>query len=316
MQNPRPPGGKGSRVASRGHALAGGFHPHQSHAGVADEFVESANGVAAPAHAGDHRIGQPAGVGYQLRPRFPPDDGLEIPHQHRIGMGPHRAADQVMGRLHIGDPVADGFVDGVFQSARAGVDGDDLGAQQPHPVHIEGLAHRVLGAHIDDALQAQHRAHGSRGHAVLPGAGFGNNAPLAHPLRQQALPQGIVDFVGAGMGQILPLQVDARPAAAPGQVFGIIQGGRTARVAPQQVVQAFRKSRVVLGGAVRPFQFGEGCHHRFGDELAPEIAEAAAGVGQPGMSSGPGCRLSGKRHSQVNPLASATIRRWPIWRWR
>jgi hypothetical protein len=53
---------------------------------------------------------------------------------------------------------------------------------------------------------------GGGGHAVLPGAGFGDDAPLAHALGEQALPEGVVDLVRAGVVEILALEDDARPA--------------------------------------------------------------------------------------------------------
>ena len=125
-----------------------------------------------------------------------------------------------MGSFHIRNPIPNGLVDGVFQGAGAGFHRKDFGGQQAHPKDIGGLAADVGGAHIDQALQAQHSADGGGGDPVLAGAGFGDNARLAHIFSQQGLAQGIVDFMGAGMGQILPFQVDFRPAAAAGQVGG------------------------------------------------------------------------------------------------
>ena len=150
------------------------------------------------------------------------------------------------------------------------------------------MAHGVRHAHIDDALQAEHGAHGGGGHAVLPGAGFGNDAPLAHPLRQQTLSQSVVDFVRAGVRQILAFEVNLRPAAVPGEVGGVVQRRRPPGVMRQQVMQLRGKSGVVLGGAVGQFQLGQRRHHGFGNELAAEIAKAAPRVGQVGVGNGCG----------------------------
>ena len=110
---------------------------------------------------------------------------------------------------------------------------------------------------------------------MLSGAGLRDDALLAHPLRQQALAQGVVDLVRSGVGQVLALQVDARAAAMPGQVLGVVQRGGPAGVVSHQVVKLLREPGVVLGGAVGRFQLGEGGHHRFGNEFAAEITEAA-----------------------------------------
>ena len=53
--------------------LAAGLDADEPHAGVVDEGVEDADGVAAAADAGDDRVGQPAGLREDLRaaPRAP-----------------------------------------------------------------------------------------------------------------------------------------------------------------------------------------------------------------------------------------------------
>ena len=58
-------------------------------------------------------------------------------------------------------------------------------AQQPHAEDVQLLAAHVLRPHVDDALEAEQRADGGGGHAVLPGAGFRDDALLAHALDQQ-----------------------------------------------------------------------------------------------------------------------------------
>ena len=49
---------------------------------------------------------------------------------------------------------------------------------------VQRLPIHVLGAHVDVAVEPEQRARGRRRHAVLPGAGFGDDAALAHPLEQ------------------------------------------------------------------------------------------------------------------------------------
>src|SRR3546814_12181931 len=63
-----------------------------------------------------------AGVLRHLLEAFVADDGLEVAHHARIGIGAGHRADDVEGVFDIGDPVAHGLVQGVFQGARAGFD--------------------------------------------------------------------------------------------------------------------------------------------------------------------------------------------------
>jgi hypothetical protein len=62
------------------------------------------------------------------------------------------------------------------------------GAQQLHAVDIGALALDVFAAHVDHAFQAVARADGGRGHAVLAGAGLGDDARLAHAPASMAWP--------------------------------------------------------------------------------------------------------------------------------
>ena len=88
----------------------------------------------------------------------------------------------------------------------------DRGAEQLHAEDVERLPPHVLGAHEDLALQAEQRGDRRRRHAVLPGAGFGDDARLAHAARQQSLADRVVDLVRAGVTEVLALQVDLRAA--------------------------------------------------------------------------------------------------------
>ena len=52
--------------------------------------------------------------------------------------------------------------------------------EQAHAVYVELLAAHVFLAHVHNAFHAEEGADGGRGYAVLPGAGFGDDAMLAH----------------------------------------------------------------------------------------------------------------------------------------
>ena len=111
-------------------AAPSGFDADQFDFLVLDELVENSDGVRAAADAGDDRVGQFA-FGFQnLRAGFASDDAVKIAHHGGIRMRAQHAAEQVMRGADVGDPVAHGFVDGVFERARAGIDAAHFGAQQ------------------------------------------------------------------------------------------------------------------------------------------------------------------------------------------
>ena len=83
-------------------------------------------------------------------------------------------------------------------------------AEQPHPDDVQRLPRHVVGAHVDVALEAEQRAHGGGRHAVLSGAGLGNDARLAHALGEQRLTERVVDLVRAGVREVFALQKDPR----------------------------------------------------------------------------------------------------------
>ncbi len=103
------------------------------------------------------------------------------------------------------DEIGQRGVDGVLQGAAAGFDRDDGGAQHFHAVYIERLAAAVLFAHVNDAFHAEQGADRGRGNAVLARARLGDDAFFAQPARQKRLPNRVVDFVCAGVIQILAL---------------------------------------------------------------------------------------------------------------
>lgn len=120
----------------------------------------------------------------------------------------YHGAEQVVGAVHVGDPVAERLVDGVLEGTAAGLHGDDLGAEHPHPGDVERLALGVDLAHVDGAVEAEEGAGGGGGHTVLAGAGLGDDPGLAHALGQQGLAEHVVDLVRAGVVEVLALEED------------------------------------------------------------------------------------------------------------
>ena len=194
-------------------------------------------------------------------------------------MRAQRRAEQVMRGMNVGHPIAHGFADGVLQRPAAAGDAHHFRAQQPHAEDIQALPPHVLFAHVDDAFQAEQRADRRRRHAVLAGAGFGDDALLAHAPREQRLAQAVVDLVRAGVQQVLALDVDLRAAVHFAQALGVVERRRAAGVIGQQIFQLGLKRRIVPRFEIRLLQFFERRHQNFGNVAAAVGSEMSGGIG-------------------------------------
>ena len=117
---------EGRRVLAGRYTFASSLQPHQPHIFFGHERVEHADGITTTADAGQHVIGQASFDFQQLCSCFAADDRLEVSDHHWIWVWANGAADQIMGGLHIGHPVSDGFIDGVLKSLSARVYRDHL----------------------------------------------------------------------------------------------------------------------------------------------------------------------------------------------
>ena len=70
--------------------------------------------------------GQALFGGENLLAGFAADDGLKIADHRRIRMRAENGAEKIVRGADVGDPIAHGFVDGVFQGSAAGIDADDF----------------------------------------------------------------------------------------------------------------------------------------------------------------------------------------------
>jgi hypothetical protein len=122
------------------------------------------------------------------------------------------------------------------------------------------------------------RRNGGGGHAVLTGAGLGDDALLAHALGEQGLAEGVVDLVRAGVQQVLALEVDFGAAELFGPAFGEIERRGAADVFVQQAVELLLEGGIGLGLLVMIGQLGEGRHERFRHEHAAVGAKVAVRV--------------------------------------
>ena len=184
MEYPEAAGVDGGRGLERVDALAGRLAADQLDLLVLDEVVEGPDCVASAAHAGDQHVRDPALFLDGLGPDLPADDGLEVPDDRGERMRPHNRSEAVVGVVDAGSPLAHALGHGILEGARSGLDPADLRAHEPHPVHVESLTLHVLDAHVHHALQAHQGRGGGRRHAVLSGAGLGDEAGLAHLLGQ------------------------------------------------------------------------------------------------------------------------------------
>src|SRR5208282_4007821 len=242
-----------------------------------------------------------------LQASFASNNAVKIAHHGRIRMRPEHAAEQVMRGAHVGDPVAHGFVDGVFEGARTGIDAAHFSAQQAHAEDIEFLPAHVLGAHVDHALESEKRADGGRSHAVLASAGFRDNPALAHAFHEQGLAEAVVDFVRAGVEQVLALEINFRATKFCGQATGEKQRRGSSRVGLQQQVKTLLELAIALGFFVFALQFIERGHQRLRN-VAPAVSAETPGNGGFGPKF-PGCLgLFGCGRARHRQLASSMAR--------
>ena len=199
--------------------------------------------VRAAADAGDDGFGERALGLEQLLPCLAADHGLELPHELGIGGRPDARADHVVRRLDVGDPVADRGARRLLQRARAGLDGLDRRAEEPHPLDVGRLPAHVLGAHVHDALEPEPCARGRGRDAVLARAGLGDDPSLAEPAREDDLAEGVVDLVGARVVQVLALEVQPLAGREP---LGEGDGGWAPDVRASELVELRAERRVVL----------------------------------------------------------------------
>ncbi len=282
---PGSPGGEGGGVLAGLDAVSRGLAADQADALVGDERVEQADGVGAAADAGDRGVGQAPGALQELAAGLDADDAVEVADHRREGVRSGDGAEQVVGAVDVGDPVAERLVDGVLEGAAAGLHGHDLGAEHPHPGHVQGLAPGVDLAHVDRALQAEQGAGGGGGDAVLSGAGLGDDAGLAHALGEQGLAEHVVDLVRAGVVQVLALEEDPGSARRARRSGDLGEGAGAAGVVGQEVVELTGELGVGLGLVVLDGDLVHGGDQGLGDELAAEGAEVAlrgGGRGPPG----------------------------------
>mmetsp|Transcript_47820 Transcript_47820/g.93401 ORF Transcript_47820/g.93401 Transcript_47820/m.93401 type:complete len:411 (+) Transcript_47820:97-1329(+) len=275
LQHAGRPRGQGGTVRPRSavDTVSCRFHTNEGRALVVDEGMEGPDRVRSASDARHHRIRELARLLEHLRPNLLSHDGLEVPHDGGKGVRSHRRSDEVVRAPHVRDPVPHGLVDCILEGPLSGLDGHDLRAQRSHPKDVELLSFTVDGAHVHDALQAEHGTDGGGGHAVLSSARFGDDTFFADALGHERLSDGVVDFVRARVCQVLAFEPDRGATRQLGEAFGDVEGsGSTHEVLP--VGRDLRdEGWVVFDLSVLLLDLPECLRECFGDELSAELSE-------------------------------------------
>jgi hypothetical protein len=169
-------------------------------------------------------------------------------------------------------PVAHRFADRVLERAAAGIDRANACTQELHALDVERLALHVDAPHVDFALEAEERGRRGGRDSVLAGSRFGDDSPLPHPARQQALTDRVVDLVGAGVRQVLALEVDSRPDAL-GEARRVVERRRPADEVALQGHELGLEARIPPGGGAGRFELDERGHERLGHEAPPYLCQ-------------------------------------------
>ena len=206
---------------------------------------------------------------------FAADDHLKIADHSGIGMRSEDRAKKIVGGANVGDPIAHGFIDGILERAAAGIDAHDLCAKHAHTGDVERLARHVFRTHVDNAFEAEMRGDGGASDSVLACAGFRDDARLAHLQGEQALADGVVDFVRTGVKQIFALEINARACEFFGEARSKLQRCGAASKIFQQVLKLGLKRRIRLRRFIGTLKLEERHHERFGNVAASVGAETS-----------------------------------------
>jgi hypothetical protein len=256
-------------------AVAAGLDAVHGDAVVLEEGVEQAHGIGAAAHAGDQRIGQPAELLQRSAARLAADYGVEIAHQHRIRVRAGHGADDVEGVVDIGHPVAHAS----FMASLSVREPDSTGITSRRA----GFMRKTLGFWRSTSSAPMYTPrtpapagrHGGGGHAVLAGAGLGDDPGLAHALGQQAWPMVLFTLCAPVWLRSSRLSQDPRPAELVRPSLRQVERRRAAHVMGQVVIEFGLEVRVVAKTQIGLLQIVQGEAQGLRDEPAAIGAEVA-----------------------------------------
>ena len=114
---------------------------------------------------------------------------------------------------------------------------------------------------------------------MLAGAGLGDDAGLAHPLRKQRLAHGVVHLVSAGVIQILALQVHAGASNGLRPPVREVKRRRSAHIVPELRIELREELGIVRIALVRIAQLRHRPNQRLRDERTSVGTEMSVLVG-------------------------------------
>src|SRR5271167_1981715 len=126
-------------VASGLYTAARRFDSGHFNGFVPEKRVEETHRIRAAADAGDEHVRETLFFLENLLPRFLAEDGLEVPHHHRIRMRPRDTANDIKSVPDVRYPVPHGLVHRVFKRLSPLSDLPYSRTQKLHACYIERL---------------------------------------------------------------------------------------------------------------------------------------------------------------------------------
>ena len=188
---------------------------------------------------------------------------MEIADHGGERVRPGDRADDVERVGDIGDPVAQRLVHGVFERMGTGGDGNNFRPQHLHAEHVGLLPLDIDCAHVNNAFQPKARADRGCRNAMLARTGFRDDAGFAHAHSQQNLAHHIIDFMRAGMVELIPLQIDLGATQMLGEPLGKIKRAGATDIMGQIAAHLFLKRRIDLDLVIGLFQRQDERHQGF-----------------------------------------------------
>ena len=186
-------------------------------------------------------------------------------------MGPHGGTDAVNGSFIFVQISFKGSVHSLFQGLKACLYRDDPCPQHLHTGNVGRLLFNVHLPHVDIAFQSEISGSRSQCHAVLPGAGLGDEFLFAQILGQQAFAHAMVQLMGAGVVKIFPLEVDLYVSQKAAEPCAMIYRGRPALKLATDAAQLADKLGAVADALVCIGDLLKG-----GDQLRRKITAAVS----------------------------------------
>ena len=145
-------------------------------------------------------------------------------------------ADEVEGIFGTLAPGRERLIHSVLERLIATLRWDDGSTEHLHALDIDVLTLDIKCAHIDIALHTHECTGGSGGYTMLACTCLGDDAVLTHLLRQQDLPEGIIDLVRPRVIEVLALEVDLRTISLA-ESARVVEGAGTSYIVTQQRVE-------------------------------------------------------------------------------